>query len=80
MEAKAIEQEEGTPLSESQKETFAFLRKSEDVAVMSGHVDGEHTAIIVRLRTEDDMVKVTPLYVAVTPDMVLTDAEGEPPK
>ena len=80
MEAKSIIQEKGTPLTDEQKRTFAFLRETEDVAVMSGYVNGEHTAIIVMTTNIEGTVKVSPLYVAVTPSMNLTDAEGEAPK
>jgi hypothetical protein len=47
-------------------------------ALLSCFVNGAPTsAIVVATEAEDGAVIMTPLFVAVTPDMVLTDHNGE---
>lgn len=48
-------------------------------ALMRCIVQGEPSAAIVVLNTEGTVTKVTPMFVALTPTMSITDPEGIPP-
>lgn len=60
---------------------FAALRDPavDNLALFSCFVDGTPSAAIVAIAEDGDGCKLTPLFVAVTPDMVLTDHDGVAP-
>jgi hypothetical protein len=50
----------------------------ENFALFSCFVDGEPAAAIVAVNRDGDDYTISPLFVALTPAMVLTDHEGRP--
>ena len=49
----------------------------ENFALFSCYVGGEPAAAIVAVNRDGDDYTITPLFVAVTPSMVLTDHDGQ---
>jgi hypothetical protein len=49
-------------------------------ALFSCFVNGEPAAAIAAVNRDDDGYIVTPLFVSITPLLVLTDHEGRPPE
>ena len=47
-------------------------------ALFSCQVNGEPAAAMVALTPDGDELTITPLFVSVTPDMILTDHDGVP--
>lgn len=52
--------------------------KYDNFALFSCQVNGEPAAAIVALTPDGDELTITPLFVSVTPDMILTDHDGVP--
>lgn len=67
-----------TNITAAMRNNFNAICEGAPVALFSCFVDGKPTAAIVGLTFEGDYVRLTPLFVAVTDEMVLTDAEGIP--
>jgi hypothetical protein len=68
-----------TNITQAHKDAFHALISgcSEGFALFSCFVNGEPTAAIAVVGHEGDDYTVTPLFVGVTPSMVLTDHNGE---
>lgn len=72
----------GTNITPALKKHFDALSSGEysNFALFSCFVDGEPSAAIVVVNEDGEGVTIRPLFVAVTPGMMLTDHEGEEPK
>jgi hypothetical protein len=72
-----------TNITAKHQRHFDALRNPQygNFALFSGFVNGEPTSIIVAVSqaAEGALIEVSPLFVAVTPGMVLTDHEGSRP-
>jgi len=70
----------GTNITLDHKAMFEALRDPGigNLALYSCFVDGRPASAIVAIAgpDADDRVKIAPLFVSVTPDMVLTDHDG----
>jgi hypothetical protein len=68
----------GTNITPEHRNSFEALTSGEydSFALFSCFVNGEPTSAIVNISKEGDEVTILPLYVAVTPNMVLTDHDG----
>jgi hypothetical protein len=68
-----------TNITEEHQEIFTALRKPEftNFALFSCFVNGKPTSAIVAVNKEGEEFNITPLFVAVTPEMILTDHEGK---
>ena len=49
-------------------------------ALFSCFVNGEPAAAIVAVNQDGDDYAITPLFVSVTPSLILTDHDGRPPQ
>jgi len=70
-----------TNITRQQSETFNAMvsGKFDNFALFSCFLDGKPATAIVTVNKDDDgQFIIVPLYVAVTPDMVLTDHDGTP--
>lgn len=74
---------EKTNITEDHKDAFRALRNPEFVnfCLVSCFVNGEPTSAIAAVTHDenDGLYQVTPLFVAVTPDMKIEDHEGVEP-
>ena len=65
-------------ITKKHKENFNVLTTFPNMhALFSCFLDGKPTSAIIRVEQEADGYKFTPIFVAVTPDMKLTDHEGQ---
>lgn len=71
-----------TNITAAHRAAFAALRDPAvgNLALFSCFVDGVPSAAVVAIAEDADRFLVTPLFVAVTPDMVLTDHDGVAPE
>lgn len=67
-----------TNITAEHKASFDALASGEydNFALFSCFVDGKPTAAIVSVTGEGDDIQITPLFIAPTADMVLTDHDG----
>ena len=69
-----------TNITKAHREAFDMIRTSDGVALFSVFVNGEPTSTIVAIWIDEvGNAEITPLFVAVTPSMVLTDHDGAEP-
>ena len=68
------------PLTINQHHVSAFEALTSgdyaNFALFSCHVNGQPAAAIVAVTPDGDNFTITPLFVSVTPDMILTDHDG----
>ncbi|RBI76134.1 hypothetical protein DQW77_04425 [Roseovarius sp. TE539] len=69
-----------THITDSHVSAFEALTSGRynNFALFSCQVNGEPAAAIVALTPDGDELTITPLFVSVTPDMILTDHDGVP--
>ena len=79
MEETMTEEYRVPPISEKEKELFsAMCRNAHSILLVSCKVNGENSiALCAAESTETGMTDVEPLYVRVTPGMVLLDSNGK---
>ena len=67
-----------THITPAHREAFEALSSGDfsNFALFSCFVDGRPSAAIVAVTRDREDVVLSPLFVAVTPDMVLTDHDG----
>ena len=67
-----------THITPAHREAFDALSSGDftNFALFSCFVDGRPSAAIVAVTRDREDVVLSPLFVAVTPDMVLTDHDG----
>lgn len=70
-----------TNITAAHREAFEALTSARfnNFALFSCFVGGEPAAAIVAVVESGDEVQITPLFVSVTPGMVLTDHDGTKP-
>lgn len=66
-----------TNISAAHRAALTFIQGKEGVALFSCFRDGEPTAAIVRVSQLGKHYHIEPLFVAVDPEMVLTDHDGK---
>lgn len=67
-----------THITEHHVSAFTALTSGDyaNFALFSCHVNGQPAAAIVAVTPDGDDFTITPLFVSVTPDMILTDHDG----
>lgn len=67
-----------TNITPAHKDAFQALvsGRYDNFALFSCFVNGVPASCIVAVKAQGDEVLITPLFVSVTPDMVLTDHDG----
>lgn len=70
-----------TNITDAHRTAFEALTsgKYKNFALFSCFVDGQPAAAIAAVNRDGDDFTVTPLFVSVTPEMVLTDHDGKEP-
>lgn len=70
-----------TNITKEHQEHFDAIRKAMNIALFSCFLNGEPTSAIVAVNHDEQSGEytITPLFVAVTPGMVLTDHDGGQP-
>lgn len=69
-----------TNITEEHRAYFEALASGDygNFALFSCFLNGEPAAAIVRVNRDGEDYTISPLFVALTPDMVLTDHDGRP--
>lgn len=67
-----------TNITEDHIEAFEAVRDPDysNIGLVSCFLNGTPTVAIAVFNDDGETIKITPMFVAVTPDMVLTDHDG----
>lgn len=66
-----------TNITENDQNTFTAIKHASNIALYSCFVNGKPAVAIVSVNGSGENVRITPLYVSITDDMVITNHEGE---